>query len=118
MTALPTPPEWAWESNDWAAALTLLRSDMLRDKLQPGDVDFTRNTWGIPGIDFEGIRARSGPWSDGEKLFLDLANELFNRGAQVRLADLIATLDATNWAIAMRAVRIKRFGVAWLRLHA
>ncbi len=112
-TRSATVPDWVWRSRDWAPAIHLLYSDMLRDKLRPGDVDFEGTDpegIGRPGIWWDRIRARSGVWSTGEQLFLDLAQELYNRGAQVRLADLLGSLDERYWRIAMEAVYFKRYG--------
>jgi hypothetical protein len=57
-------------------------------------------------IDWDGIDAEDR--SHDEQLLVDLAHNLWNRGACPSVLDLVATLDDDNFALAMRAMRIRR----------
>ena len=57
-------------------------------------------------IDWEGIDAENR--SHGEQLLVDLAHNLWNRGACPSVLDLVATLDDDNFALALRAIKIRR----------
>jgi hypothetical protein len=46
--------------------------------------------------------------SHGEQLLVDLADNLWNRGACPSVLDLVATLDDDNFALALRAMKIQR----------
>jgi hypothetical protein len=59
-------------------------------------------------IDWDGIDAEYR--SHGEQLLVDLAHNLWNRGACPSVLDLVATLDDDNFALALRAIKIRRGG--------
>ena len=59
-------------------------------------------------IDWDGIDAEDR--SHGEQLLVDLAHNLWNRGATPSVLDLVATLDDDNFALAIRAIKIRRGG--------
>jgi hypothetical protein len=44
----------------------------------------------------------------GEALLIDLARNLFNRGAEVDLAGLADTLDGTLWPVVLEALALYR----------
>ena len=57
-------------------------------------------------IDWEGIDAEYR--SHGEQLLVDLARNLWSGGACPSVLDLVATLDDDNFALALRAIKIRR----------
>jgi hypothetical protein len=57
-------------------------------------------------IDWDGIDAEYR--SHGEQLLVDLAHNLWNRGATPSVLDLVATLDDDNFALAIQAIKIRR----------
>ncbi|MCU1449645.1 MAG: hypothetical protein JWP02_1815 [Acidimicrobiales bacterium] len=59
-------------------------------------------------IDWDAVDAEDR--SHGEQLLVDLAHNLWNRGACPSVVDLVATLDDDNFALALRAIKIRRGG--------
>ena len=57
-------------------------------------------------IDWDGVDAEYP--SHGEQLLVDLAHNLWNQGACPSVAELVATLDDDNFALALRAIKIRR----------
>jgi hypothetical protein len=57
-------------------------------------------------IDWEAIDAEC--YAHSEQLLVDLARNLWNRGACPSVLDLVATLDDDNFALALRAIKIRR----------
>ena len=57
-------------------------------------------------IDWDGIDAEYR--SHGEQLLVDLAHNLWNQGACPSVLELVATLDDDNFALALRAIKIRR----------
>ena len=57
-------------------------------------------------IDWDGIDAECHAHS--EQLLVDLARNLWNRSACPSVLDLVATLDDDNFALALRAIKIRR----------
>ena len=57
-------------------------------------------------IDWDGIDAEYR--SHGEQLLVDLAHNLWSGGARPCVLDLVATLDDDNFALALRAIKIRR----------
>jgi hypothetical protein len=59
-------------------------------------------------IDWEGIDAEY--LSHGEQLLADLAHNLWNQGACPSVLEMVATLDDESFALALRAMKIRRGG--------
>lgn len=87
---------------NYLAAAHILRSPFLTRK---GCDQFVLNTW----IDVDGLETAMGPWSATEKMMVDLALDLYDRGGhKVSVGDLATYLDSENWTIAMQALEIRR----------
>lgn len=106
------PPGWVQAEPEWAAALHLLSSPLLRNKGCLRAVDFDRRI-----IDFPGLALRAWPWSHGERIMLCAAWMLFNGGERTALSGLldgellseaVSTLSGSNLRRMLEAVQLRR----------
>lgn len=66
------------------------------------------------GIDFDGIRQQD--FSSGYKILLDLAEELFNHGANASVSNITDRLDEDNFNLAIQAIKLKRESIKFTDL--
>jgi hypothetical protein len=84
-----------------AAAFVLLAPLIARRTNDLIDVD-------NDSIDFDTLIDRSGPWSTGEKMLVDVALDLWNGRGTTTLMDAIGKLDTPNYARVLEAMAIRR----------
>ncbi len=106
------PPAWVRAEPEWAAALHLLNSPLLRNKGCLRAVDLDSRT-----IDFPGLAEEATPWSHGERILLCTAWALFNGGDRQAidslldgdvLVEAVGTLSSANLRQLIEAVRLRR----------
>jgi hypothetical protein len=105
-------PAWVRAEPEWAGALHLLSSPLLRNKECLCAVAFDGRR-----IDFPGLAERAAAWSHGERIRLCAAWALFNGGDRTAFAGLldgdllseaVGTLSGANVRRPIEAVRLRR----------
>lgn len=85
-----------------AAVYVLLEPTLIRERTA-AYIDFEREE-----IDFQGLVAISGAWSGGERLLLQVAQDMWTGNADCSLGECIRTLDDGNIRVLINALSIRR----------
>ncbi|MFO1442659.1 hypothetical protein KDN24_05455 [Bacillus sp. Bva_UNVM-123] len=99
-----TIPAGLSQDRYWASLIYLFKNHYrLNDCFTTNFFDMSDET-----IRIQALKRNSGPWSQSEKIMLNLALHLFNERNKFNLSDL-DYLDGNNKKLAMEAIKIRFF---------